>query len=379
VAREADHVPRILDVGGGFGVPYTDERPAEPEAIATLLTARLRELAREAGWPLPELRVEPGRWMAANPGCTIYTVLGRTTAGGRELVAVDGGMSDNLRPMLYDARHAVAPASAADGPRRAMTVVGRHCESGDVLAHDVELPEAIGPGDLLAVAATGAYAYPMASVYNRFGRPAVVAVHDGRAVPWLRREDAADMDRLEVAAPRAVAGVDAHPRGVDVRPARPADARAFLTHWDAVVREGGFLRTERNEAHPAQVRRRFRGSWSSEEANVLAFADGEVVGSIGLTRERHPATRHVATLGMAVSPGYRRRGVGAALLTRGFGWAREQGVAKLVLSVFPDNTGAIALYRRFGFVEEGRLARHARTAAGARDEILMAAWIEGDA
>ena len=378
VARGAGFEPAILDVGGGFGVTYTDEPSIAPEDLAVALGERLDALATAAGWRTPELRVEPGRWIVANAGCTIYRVLGRTTAGDRELLAVDGGMSDNLRPMLYDARHAVAAAGQIDGaPTRSFTVVGRHCESGDVLAGGVDLPTGTGPGDLVAVAGTGAYAYPLASVYNRFGRPAVVAVEAGAATTWLRREDPGDLDRLEVARP-ADASLSATPDGIEVRPARPADARAFLEHWEEVVGEGGYLRSERPDARPAQVRRRFRGSWSAEEANVLAVHGRDVVGSIGLARERHPATRHVATLGMAVSPGHRRRGVGAALLAAGFRWAREQGVAKLVLWVFPDNVGAIALYRRFGFVEEGRLARHARTAAGPRDEILMAAWIEGD-
>jgi putative acetyltransferase len=144
-----------------------------------------------------------------------------------------------------------------------------------------------------------------------------------------------------------------------------------------VTAERGFIRSERVAASPAEIRRRFRRSWGPREASVLAIDGREVVGSIGLTREHHPATAHVATLGMAVSPAHRRRGIGAALLAAGFGWARDQGVAKLVLSVYPDNVPAIALYRRFGFLEEGRLLGHSRIAGGPRDEILMAAWVEG--
>ncbi|MEX0985509.1 MAG: diaminopimelate decarboxylase [Actinomycetota bacterium] len=377
VAREAGFVPRVLDVGGGFGVTYVDEDPVTPQVLAAALAGRLEVLAGDAGWPMPALAVEPGRWLVANPACTLYTVLARKRAGGRDLLAVDGGMSDNLRPMLYDAVHAVALASRGSGAaEETVTVVGRHCESGDVLARDVSLPAGVEPGDLIAVAATGAYSYPLASAYNRFGRPAVVAVQDAEVIPWLRREDAGDMDRLEIAPRRREP--EAAPAGVQVRPARPADARAFLAHWSEIVQEGGSIRTERVAAAPAQVRRRFKRSWGPEDANVLAMAGADVVGHIGLSRERHPATRHVATFGMAVSPGFRRRGVGEALLAAGFRWAREQGVAKIVLSVFPDNTAAIALYRGLGFVEEGRLAGHAWTSSGPRDEILMAAWVDGE-
>jgi ribosomal protein S18 acetylase RimI-like enzyme len=350
----------------------------DPVALARTLAARLATLASAAGWPMPELRVEPGRWLVANAGCTIYTVLGRKEAGGRTLVAVDGGMSDNLRPMLYDAVHAIARASAPPDSDavRTVTVVGRHCESGDVLAHDVPIVGTLEPGDLLAVAATGAYTYAGASTANRFGRPAVVGVEEGRITPWLRREDAADMDRLEVSGATPTRRAET-PQGVTIRPATPSDARGFLAHWGDVVMESRFLRTERVETTPTQVRKRFRRSWMSEEANILAVAaDGRVVGHLGMSRERHPATRHVATLGMAVTAGDRRRGVGTALLAEGFRWARDHGVAKLLLSVYPENTPAIALYRRFGFEEEGRLARQSRTSSGVRDEILMAAWVE---
>src|SRR5204863_8843202 len=142
-------------------------------------------------------------------------------AGGRRLVAVDGGMSDNLRPMLYGAVHAVEPAGEwPAGVPVAMTVVGRHCESGDVLARDVRLPSELTPGDLLAVAATGAYAYPLASAYNRYGRPAVAGVADGNAGLWLRREDAADMDRLEVPPGRLDLDAVSAPNGIEIRAAR---------------------------------------------------------------------------------------------------------------------------------------------------------------
>jgi diaminopimelate decarboxylase len=185
--------PAIIDVGGGFGVTYTDETPSDVVAVAAALRDELDANGSDAA-----LQIEPGRAIIANPGLTLYRVLSRKQAGGRNLVAIDGGMSDNLRPALYDARHDVAAVSNGNGPTEQVTVVGRHCESGDVVVDDVSLPAGLARGDLLAVAATGAYTYPLASAYNRFGRPAVVGVRDGDATLWLRREDVDDMDRLDV-------------------------------------------------------------------------------------------------------------------------------------------------------------------------------------
>jgi putative acetyltransferase len=102
---------------------------------------------------------------------------------------------------------------------------------------------------------------------------------------------------------------------------------------------------------------------------------GRVVGHVYVQREAHPVTRHVATLGIGVAPDWRGRGVGAALMAEGIRWARSVGVERLMLSVFPHNTAAIALYRKFGFIDEGRLVRHSRKSTGDEDEILMATWL----
>jgi ribosomal protein S18 acetylase RimI-like enzyme len=356
-------------------VTYAGEQALDVGALGEALHERVAVHAAAHGWPdLPALQVEPGRAVVARAGVTLYTVLATKVAGGRTLVAVDGGMADNPRPALYDAVHAAAFAGPArDAPTATVTLVGRHCESGDVIAEDVALPGDLREGDLVAVAGTGAYTYTLASVYNRFGRPAVVAVEGGADRLWLRREDAADMDRLEAAlVPRAEAPV---PEGVDIRPARSADVRSFLAFWRSVVGEGRFVRTERVGTSARVYRRRFARSWTADDAELVAVEDGRVVGHIALARERHPVTRHVATLAIAVAKDRRREGIGAALLTAAIGWARARGVDKLILSVYPDNTAAIALYRRFGFVEEGRLARHSRKSYGDEDEILMAAWI----
>lgn len=189
VAALAGIEPRIWDVGGGFGVTYGIERPLDVGAVAAVVRAELGNTA---------LQIEPGRAIVANPGLTLYRVLARKRAGLRTLIAVDGGMSDNLRPALYDAQHEVRSAGAPDPVTETVTVVGRHCESGDVLAPAASLPVRLRRGDLVAMAATGAYAYPLASIYNRFGRPAVIGVRDAAATLWIRREDNDDMDRLDV-------------------------------------------------------------------------------------------------------------------------------------------------------------------------------------
>jgi ribosomal protein S18 acetylase RimI-like enzyme len=380
VAAAGGLVPRILDVGGGFGVAYADESALDVGELATMLDGALRRVATDHGWPLPELQVEPGRFLVANAGVTLYRVLARKEAGGRRLVAVDGGMSDNLRPMLYDAVHAIRPAGAAPaGVPVTTTVVGRHCESGDVLAHGVRLPSGLARGDLVAVAATGAYAYSLSSQYNRFGRPAVVGAADGRAEVWLRREDTADMDRLEVAPGRQDPDAYGAPAGIEIRPARPADGRAFLEFWRPILGEEERLaRSEPARETARSYTRRFRRSWSTDEAHIVAVAGQRVIGSVVVSRDPHPVTRHVASLAIAVAADHRRRGIGSALLAESFRWARWSAVQKLLLSVYPENTAAMSLYRRFGFVEEGRLSRQSRRGSGYADEILMAAWLDGE-
>ncbi len=366
-----------LDLGGGFAVTYVDEEGLVPSEVAGALAARLGERCAALALPVPQLIVEPGRSLVANAVVTVYRVGGVKRAGGRIFAAVDGGMSDNLRPMLYGACFTAAPA----GPRRAgaseelVTVVGKHCESGDVLAQDVSLPADLQRGDLLAFAATGAYTYGMASVYNRVGRPAVVGVREGKASLWLRREDVSDMDRLETGAFRDVPTRAEPPEGVTVRPATPADAGPFMAFWRAIVAEGRYVRSER-VTHPARVyRRRFRHPWTDRDAQIVAVQGERVVGHVFIQREAHPVTRHVATLGIAVAGDLRGTGVGSALMAEALRWARGAGVEKLVLSVYPHNTGAVALYRKFGFLDEGRLAGQSHKSYGYEDEILMGSWI----
>ncbi|MGH2662114.1 MAG: diaminopimelate decarboxylase [Actinomycetota bacterium] len=200
-ARDATgYEARVLDLGGGMGTAYTDEDPLPPEALGRDLQSRLDKGCADRGLSVPELVVEPGRAVTSGAALTLYRVgTIKDVPDVRTFVAVDGGMSDNIRPALYGARYTLALASRAGaaGPRR-VTVVGRHCESGDVLARDVDLPADLSPGDLLAVASTGAYEYAMASTYNRVGRPAVVLVSAGHARLIARREGYDDLARLDV-------------------------------------------------------------------------------------------------------------------------------------------------------------------------------------
>ncbi|WP_329376612.1 diaminopimelate decarboxylase [Streptomyces sp. NBC_01351] len=183
-----------LDMGGGHGIAY---RPGEPALDLAALARRMRtELVNgcaAAGLPVPRLAVEPGRAVVGPAGVALYRVLAVKHTGEKVFVAVDGGMSDNPRPVLYGARYAprLIGCHSTAGLRTA-TVVGRHCEAGDILASDVPLPGDVHPGDLLAVPVAGAYQLSMASGYNLVGRPAVVAVHEGTARLLVRRETLED-------------------------------------------------------------------------------------------------------------------------------------------------------------------------------------------
>jgi diaminopimelate decarboxylase len=189
---------RVADLGGGFGIRHhpADEVPEARElAASAATTARLAFV--EAGLPQPEIWLEPGRCLVGRAGVTLYRVGSVKRLPGRTWVAVDGGMSDNPRPQLYDARYTALSAARADEPLdEAVSVAGMHCESGDVLIDDVTLPSP-RRGDLLAVPATGAYTLAMASNYNGVGRPAAVLVHDGEARLVRRRETIEDLLDLE--------------------------------------------------------------------------------------------------------------------------------------------------------------------------------------
>ena len=190
-----------LDLGGGLGIAYTsDDSPLDPKTIADSLTAIVRRECEEAGLPVPRLAVEPGRAIAGPPGITVYEVgTVKDVEGIRTYVSVDGGMSDNIRTALYGAEYTGRLVSReSDAAPMLSRLVGKHCESGDIIVHDLYLPADLRPGDLVAVAATGAYCFSMASNYNHLPRPAMVAVRDGAARVIVRRETEEDLLRLDV-------------------------------------------------------------------------------------------------------------------------------------------------------------------------------------
>ena len=185
-----------LDLGGGLGIAYVSSDDPEPlPALARRLLQVVRAECTAAGLPEPHVSVEPGRALVGPSMLTLYEVgTVKDVDGIRTYVSVDGGMSDNIRTALYDAEYTVTLANRRPaGPLQLARVVGKHCESGDVVVRDAWLPVDLAPGDLLAVAATGAYCRSMASNYNLLARPPVVAVTPGGTRVVVRRETLADL------------------------------------------------------------------------------------------------------------------------------------------------------------------------------------------
>lgn len=195
----------ILDLGGGLGISYLPhDNPPPMKELADKLKTIVDNESAAAGLPTPTLVVEPGRAIAGPGTITLYEVgtvkdVAVSPTAHRRYVSVDGGMSDNIRPALYDAEYDARLVSRlSDAPAVAARIVGKHCESGDIIVRDTWVSEDLAPGDLIAVAATGAYCYSMSSRYNMLRRPAVVAVKDGSARLILRRETVEDLLSLEV-------------------------------------------------------------------------------------------------------------------------------------------------------------------------------------
>ncbi|MGW4201155.1 diaminopimelate decarboxylase [Streptomyces sp. NPDC004726] len=190
-----------IDLGGGLGIAYTPEDdPSEPHHIAKALHEIVTRECDAAGLRTPRISVEPGRAIVGPTTFTLYEVgTIKPLEGLRTYVSVDGGMSDNIRTALYDAQYSVSLVSRASDAAPMLTrVVGKHCESGDIVVRDAFLPADIAPGDLIAVPATGAYCRSMASNYNHALRPPVVAVRNGEARVIVRRETEEDLLRLDV-------------------------------------------------------------------------------------------------------------------------------------------------------------------------------------
>ena len=190
-----------IDLGGGVGIAYTgqDPIPTSPVEVARALATVVRERCAHHGMPIPHVSVEPGRSIAGPSMVMLYRVgvvkdISLENGGVRRYVAIDGGMSDNIRPVLYDAAYTATlanrdPAQASSLAR--CRIVGKHCESGDIIIRDIDLPADITGGDLLAVPAVGAYGYSMASNYNMLTKPGVLAVEDGSA-RWFIRPQTVD-------------------------------------------------------------------------------------------------------------------------------------------------------------------------------------------
>ena len=185
----------VLNLGGGFGIRYTEEdAPLEPHVYVEEMIKSVRAEAEKVNLRMPEIWIEPGRSLVGDAGTSLYTVgSSKTVPGVREYIAIDGGMSDNIRPALYDAKYEAVIANKANAVKDATyTVAGKLCESGDKLMIDAALQQAEA-GDILAMFCTGAYGYSMASNYNRVPRPAVVFVENGEHQLAIRRESYEDM------------------------------------------------------------------------------------------------------------------------------------------------------------------------------------------
>lgn len=191
---------KILDIGGGFAVQYVIGQPTLPvAAYAEAITSRVKAKCHELKLALPRLVIEPGRSIVARSGVALYTVGAiKEVPGVRRFACVDGGMGDNIRPALYDAKYEALLANRADEPDVELyTIAGKYCESGDILIRDIKLPQPV-TGDILAIPVCGAYCIPMASNYNASLKPAIVMVHDGNSRLIRRRETFTDLISTEV-------------------------------------------------------------------------------------------------------------------------------------------------------------------------------------
>ncbi|NRF89647.1 diaminopimelate decarboxylase [Paenibacillus frigoriresistens] len=190
VRKEIGVTFKVINLGGGFGIRYVNEDSPLPVAVyVKAITDAIKDNFGSNDFPMPEIWVEPGRSIVGDAGTTLYTVgTTKDIPGVRKYVAVDGGMTDNPRPALYDAVYEAMLANrATEQPSEVVSIAGKCCESGDMLIWDLNLPK-VNSGDVLAVSCTGAYNYAMASNYNRIRRPGVVFVKDGQSDLVVKRE-----------------------------------------------------------------------------------------------------------------------------------------------------------------------------------------------
>lgn len=193
-----------VDFGGGFGIGYTDEdAPIQITETISAIKGAVTKGCAARSLKIPRIALEPGRSIVGPSMCTIYEVgttkLVQLDSGTRNYVSVDGGMSDNIRPALYGALYQAHLANRHSSAEQTLArLVGKHCETGDILIEELQLPSDIKPGDLIAIPATGAYGRSLASNYNHVPRPPVISVINGSAKVIVRRENYEDLLRLDV-------------------------------------------------------------------------------------------------------------------------------------------------------------------------------------
>ncbi len=200
VQQETGCPVRDLDVGGGIGIKYgLADEPSTIEEFGKVVVDGIKDECERHGLPVPRILCEPGRAVVANSGITLYTVgTIKEVPGIRTYVAVDGGMTDNIRPALYGARYECLAANRADQPRtEVVTIAGKHCETGDLIARDTSI-QPVETGDVVVVCSTGAYCRSMASNYNQQVRPGVVWVRDGSWRFVVRRETYEDLMACDI-------------------------------------------------------------------------------------------------------------------------------------------------------------------------------------
>lgn len=194
------YVPDILNLGGGFGIRYTEtDQPLPYQTYVEEIVSAVKHHVDRLGMSLPEIWLEPGRAIVGNAGITLYTIGSmKEIPGIRHYISVDGGMTDNLRPALYDAKYeGIVANKGNEKPIKKASIAGKCCESGDMLIWDLPVPK-VSSGDILAVFSTGAYGYSMASHYNRLPKPAIVFVENGKDQLVVRRETYKDITALDL-------------------------------------------------------------------------------------------------------------------------------------------------------------------------------------
>jgi diaminopimelate decarboxylase len=200
IYESEDYLASELDIGGGYGVRYIESQP-EIDIAANIreVAAYMKSVAKKLGIPLPSVAFEPGRSIVADSGLTVYTV-GSTKhiPGYKNYVSVDGGMTDNPRFALYGSPYTLMTVNKYSGESMTASVVGRCCESGDIIQENVQIPVDIKRGDLIACLTTGAYHYSMASNYNRLPRPPIVMLRDGESYVAVKRETPEDIASLDL-------------------------------------------------------------------------------------------------------------------------------------------------------------------------------------